>query len=187
MKIFKTISFFVLIAILMAACNRDKNHPGYIYFPDMHYSQAYETYDVNPVFETGMTNRLPAEGTVPRGYQPYPFSEKTVQNQTNAGLMLINPIEVNEEVLAKGKEQFDIFCKVCHGPQGKGDGVIYTKKLFPVQPTSLVDDYVQNKPDGEIFHVITMGSLSGLMGAHGSMIPPENRWKIIHYVRTLAQ
>jgi hypothetical protein len=51
----------------------------------------------------------------------------------------------------------------------------------------LIGDLVKNKPDGELYHVITLGSLSGLMGAHGSQISPENRWKIINYVRELEK
>ena len=74
------------------------------------------------------------------------------------------------------------FCINCHGVLGDGKGFLYTSKRFPAQPTSLIGDLVKNKPDGELFHVITIGSLSGLMGAHGSQIAPENRWKIIHYV-----
>ncbi len=171
----------------MASCNRDKNHPGYTYFPDMQFSQAYETYDVHPIFASGMTNQLPPEGTVPRGFEPYPYIEKTVQNQIEAGLNLVNPVELDDYVLAKGKEQYDIYCVICHGSQGRGDGILFAKKLFPVQPTALHDAYVQDKPDGEIFHVITMGSVSGLMAAHGNLIPVENRWKIVHYVRSLKQ
>lgn len=185
MKKIKILSLFVLVLVL-ASCNRDKNHPGYTFFPDMQYSQAYETYDINPVFDNGMTNRLPVEGTIPRGVDPYPFTVKTAEAQTQAGILLHNPIERNDETLAKGKEQYDIYCIVCHGPQGDGNGILYTKKLFPVKPTSLVEEATQNKPDGELYHIITMGSLSGLMGAHGSLILPENRWKIIHYVRKLA-
>jgi hypothetical protein len=54
-------------------------------------------------------------------------------------------------------------------------------------PRALNDDYVQSKPDGEIYHVISLGSASGLMGPHAAQIRPENRWKIIHYIRTLAK
>jgi mono/diheme cytochrome c family protein len=187
MKHIRNLIFLALGLILLASCNRDKNHPGHVFFPDMHYSRAYQTYDVNPVLETGMTNSLPAEGTIPRGYTPYPFKAKSFQDQVDAGLQLHNPIPLDAQALAKGKEQYEIFCMVCHGPEGKGDGVIYTKKLFPAKPTSLVEAYVQNKPDGEIYHVITVGSLSGLMGPHGSQVTPENRWKIIHYVRNLAK
>jgi mono/diheme cytochrome c family protein len=175
-----------VFALAMVSCNRDKNHPGHVFYPDMHYSLPYDTYDDNPVFADSMTNRLPAEGSIPRGYTPYPYKAKSFVDQVNAGLEMMNPLELNDQVLTKGKEQYEIFCMVCHGPQGKGDGIIYTKKLFPAKPTSLVEAYVQNKPDGEIFHVITVGSLSGLMGGHGSQILPENRWKIIHYMRTLS-
>ena len=96
----------------------------------------------------------------------------------------MNPIAVNEETLSRGKKQYEIYCNSCHGPVGDGNGHLYTSKLYPMKPTTLIEKYVQSKPDGELFHIITMGSLSGLMGAHGSQIKPEDRWKIIHYVRT---
>jgi hypothetical protein len=54
-------------------------------------------------------------------------------------------------------------------------------------PSNLITDPVKSKPDGEYYHVITLGTLSGLMGAHGSQISPENRWKIIDYVRQLQK
>lgn len=178
---------FVLLIAAASACNRDKNHPGYSFFPDMAYSTAYETYTANPVFADGYTMRLPAEGTIARGTMPYPYKAKSFEEQVKAGVELKNPLEATPQVLAEGKAQFEIFCVHCHGEKGKGDGHIYTSKLFPAKPTSLVEPYVQNKPDGEIYHVITLGSISGLMGAHGSQVLPENRWKIIHYVRSLSK
>lgn len=188
MKNLNKVAFMILLALLISACNKDKNHPGYIYFPDMHYSVAYETYSENPVFAEGKTNRLAAEGTIFRGGpEPYPYKAKSFEDQQRAGLELMNPLTPDPKVLAAGKEQYEIFCKVCHGVEGKGDGHLYTSGLYAAKPTSLVDDYVKNKPDGEIYHVITKGSLSGLMGPHASQILPENRWKIIHYVRSLQK
>ncbi len=64
--------------------------------------------------------------------------------------------------------------------------ILFTSGLFPAKPTSLVEPYVQSKPDGEIFYVITYGSISGLMGPHGAQIQPDDRWSIISYVRELA-
>ncbi len=185
----KNILRLLIITAVVAfstACNRDKDNPGYVYFPDMFYSPAYEAYTPNPVFSDSVTMRVPVEGTVPRGYMPYPYQPKSFFDQQAAGLELENPIPVDNQVLAEGKRQYDIYCALCHGDFGKGDGHLYTNGLFVAKPTSLVEDYVQNKPDGEIYHVITVGSLSGLMGPHGGQIKPENRWKIIHYVRTLA-
>lgn len=190
MKVMKNnlkILSFLMVLVVAAACNRDKNDPGHTFFPDMSYSRAYETYTTNPVFTDGFTMRLPAEGAIARGTMPYPYKAKSFDEQVKAGLELVNPIVVSEQVLAEGKAQYEIFCISCHGELGKGDGHLYTSKLFPAKPTSLVEPFVQNKPDGEIYHVITMGSISGLMGSHSSQVLPQNRWKIIHYVRSLAR
>jgi len=181
MKQFKSI---LLVLIVMAAfgCKRDNNTTGYAYFPDMAYSNAFETWGSSPNYSDSVTMLLPVEGTVPRGMIPYQYA-KSFDEQQRAGRELISPVEANTANLLRGKAQYDIYCALCHGDKGQGNGHLYTSKLFPVQPTSLVGDYVQNKPDGEIYHVITLGSLSGLMGAHGSLIKPDDRWKIIAYVK----
>lgn len=175
------------LTIANAACNRNKNNPGYAFFPDMAYSTAYESFTPNPVFSDGQTMRTPAEGTIARDHFPYPYKAKSFDDQVKAGQELHNPFQKSPEILAEGKALYNIFCISCHGVAGKGDGHLYTSKLFPAKPTSLVDPFVQNKPDGEIYHVITLGSISGLMAAHGSQIRPDDRWKIILYVRELAK
>jgi mono/diheme cytochrome c family protein len=177
----------MMTVLLLGACSHDRNHPGYAYMPDMYYSEPYDAYSENPVFADSITMQAPPEGSIPVGYTPYPYKAKSFDDQVRAGQELVNPVEANDESLATGKEQYMIYCSLCHGVLGKGDGHLYTSKKFPVKPTTLVEDYVQLKPDGELYHIITMGSISGLMGAHGAQISPENRWKIINYVRTLAK
>lgn len=177
----------VFLVILSIACTREKNRPGHTFFPDMAYSPAYKTYSENPVFEEGATMRLPAEGTVPRGFKPYPYEPKSMDEQERAGRELKNTVEATPEVLEQGKRQYEIFCISCHGEKGDGNGQLFTSGLYPAKPRSLVDDYLKARPDGEIFHVITLGSASGLMPPHGGQITPENRWKIVHYVRELAK
>jgi mono/diheme cytochrome c family protein len=170
----------------MFSCNHDRNHPGWSYMPDMYYSEPYDAYTPNPNFTDSLTMQLPVPGSIARGTIPYPYKARSFEDQVRAGQELQNPITVTPEVLDSGKALYEIFCNSCHGPEGKGDGHLYTSQLFPAKPTSLIEPYVQGKPDGEIFHVITTGSLSGLMGAHGSQIRPEERWHIILYVRALA-
>jgi len=186
-KITVSIIFTLGLIIMFSSCMHDRNHPGYAYMPDMYYSEAFNAYSPNTVFTDGLTMRTPADGTIPRGYKPYPYQGKNYFDQIAAGQDLINPVIPDAKNLAIGKEYYSIFCSSCHGVLGKGDGHLYTSKKFPVKPTSLVEAYVQGKADGEIFHIITRGSLSGLMGAHGSQIPEEKRWMIINYVRTLAK
>jgi len=181
MKPFKSITY-LLIVLAAFGCKRDNNSTGYAYFPDMAYSHAFEPYGSSPNYSDSVEMLLPVEGTVPRHMIPYQYT-KSFDEQQRAGRELVNPVEVNTGNLVRGKEQYDIYCAMCHGEKGQGNGYLVTSKLFPVQATSLVGDYVQNKPDGEIYHVITLGSLSGLMGAHGSLIKPDDRWKIISYVK----
>jgi len=180
----KSISFWgiTIIAMTLVSCKRDNNSTGYAYFPDMAYSNTYETYSPNPNFVDGKTMQPPVPGTVPREMIPYQFA-KSFDEQQRAGRELVNPFQSTPEIIARGKEMYTVFCVDCHGESGKGDGYLFTSKLFPAQPTPLVSELVQNKSDGEIFHVITLGSISGLMGAHGSQIKPEDRWKITTYVK----
>ena len=176
---------YMTAAILMVgsgSCKRDNNTTDRAYFPDMAYSHAYETYSPNPNLPGGYTEQPPVEGTVPREMIPYQYS-KTFEDQQRAGLELINPLQPTDENIARGKEQYETYCIMCHGADGGGDGYLYTSKLFPAKPMALNGEFVQKKPDGEIYHVITLGSLSGLMGAHGSQIKPDDRWKIVLYVK----
>ena len=183
---YTSLFFSVLMLALMglSSCNHDPNHPGWAYMPDMYYAEPSEAYSASTVFQDSMSNQLPVAGTIPRNHLPYPFKERTPENQTKAGEELVNPIEANEKNLARGKVKYDIYCSSCHGEKGDGMGHLFTSKLFPAKPTSLIDAYVQDKPDGELFHVITVGSLSGLMGSHGSQVKSDDRWRIIHYLRS---
>ncbi|PXY00706.1 cytochrome C [Marinifilum breve] len=179
------ISILALLLIgVMISCDKDNNHPGYSYFPDMQDSRAYETYSSNPNFADGKTLRLPVEGTIPREMIPYDF-EKTPENRTWAGQNIVNMTEMSMEDVARGKELFGIFCINCHGEKGDGQGFLYTSGKYPYEPKSLVTDILKSTPRGEFFHVITAGY--GVMGAHGPQIKPDDRWKIIEYIKVELQ
>jgi|FLOH01.1.fsa_nt_gi mono/diheme cytochrome c family protein len=193
MKNTRFLALIVLFLIVLASCNRNKNNPGYAYMGenDMYYTKFYKAYSPNPIFSDSMTNQLPVDGAVSRGNMPFPYATASITdravNQTLAGKQLENPIIYNDETVAIGKNLYNIYCKVCHGETAAGDGNLYTSGLFPAKPTSLVDTYVQAKPDGEIYYVITAGSISGLMGPHGAQVTPDERWMIINYLRSLAK
>ncbi len=183
---FKTIQYLFglgIIALVLSSCAHDRNTPGYQYFNDMVVSSAYETDSENPFFKDGKTNQLPVEGTIARGQMPYSYKARSADEQTRAGVELKNPIPKTKESLTQGKAQFDIYCAICHGTGGKGDGTIVTNGKFTAKPIDLTSDRVQNFADGEIFHIITTGSVSGLMGAHGPQIKVDNRWMIVDYIK----
>ncbi|MBN1599518.1 MAG: c-type cytochrome [Bacteroidales bacterium] len=178
------ITGIVGIFILFSSCDRDNNSPGYNYFPDMTYSRAYESYSDNPNFDNGMTMREPVEGTIPRGYTPLPYT-KDLEDRTRAGIDLKNPFYNTPDNLERGKIMFIRICEQCHGVIGDGHGLLYTTKLYPFPPASLVNEKVKNIPDGEIFHTITYGY--GVMSEHATIVAPEDRWKIILYIRNELQ
>ena len=182
MKRYLILAAFASLA--MISCDRTRSSTGWDYMPDMYYSNAYESYTANPNFKDNLTMRIPVEGTVPRAMVPFPW-EKTDQDRIAAGETLVNPWEVSEENLDRGKEAYDIFCLSCHGPAGDGQGSLYTSNRYPYPPASLVDEKGLALKDGEIYHSITVGY--GIMGAHGGMIRPEDRWKIILHIRENLQ
>jgi len=166
------------------SCDRDRNHPGHSYFPDMAESRAYESYTANPNFTDSITARLPVKGTIPRGTLPYTL-EKSDENRAFAGENLTNPILINDENLKIGKEKYEIFCIYCHGEVGDGQGYLVTSGRYPYQAANLLSDKMEKAPDGEIFHVISVGW--GIMGAHASQISQEDRWRITAYVKNKLQ
>jgi mono/diheme cytochrome c family protein len=166
-----------------SACGpRDRTDPGTAYFNDMAESEAYKYYSENPSFADGKTAQLPPPKSIPRGVRPYLY-EKTIEDQQRAGLELTNPIPDTPEQLARAKALFRDYCVNCHGEGGKGDGPFVTSRKVRAKVTSLVDAYVQGKPDGEIFHVLTVGSVSGLMGAFSWQLKPDDRWRIVSYLK----
>jgi mono/diheme cytochrome c family protein len=186
----KTLALTLLVlVVVLSGCNHHRNDPGYAYMGelDMYYSVPYDAYTANPVFTDSLTMQTPPEGTIARGQVPYPYQPKSMDEQVRAGLELVNPVDPTPKAIAEGKEQYQVFCAICHGDAGDGQGYLYTSKLFTAMPRVLNDEYVQSKPDGEIYHVISLGTVSGLMGPHAAQIRPDKRWKIIHYLRTLAK
>lgn len=177
-----TVFILLLILVILPACNRNRNTTGWDYFPDMFYSTAYETNSENPNFKDGMTMRVPPAGTIPRGFTPFNYTIDA-ESRLRAGKELINPVLSTSEFVMKGKEVYSAFCIGCHGITGDGSGNLYTSGLYPLKPRSLISEEAVKLKDGEIFHSVTLGF--GSMGAHGAQIRPDDRWKLILYVRSL--
>jgi mono/diheme cytochrome c family protein len=180
----KTFKYILPVVLLLAvsSCNRDRNNPGWDYFPDMFYSTAYETNSKNPNFEDGMTMRVPVQGTVPRDYTPFEYTNDP-ESRILAGKELVNPFAATSDNVSRGEVVYTTFCIGCHGIKGEGDGRLFTSGLYPLKPLTLAGNSAVQLKDGEIFHTITLGIRS--MGAHGSQIHPDDRWKLVLYIRKL--
>lgn len=168
------------LMIAFASCDHNRNNPGWQYFDDMVTSPAYESYTANPNFEDGKTMQSSMEGTIPRGFMPYPYM-KTDADRLLAGQSLENPLLATPDHLERGKKVYDIFCASCHGDKGDGQGPLYTSKKYPYPPASLLSEKMRTASEGDIYHVISVGW--GVMAEHGSMILPDDRWKAVLYIK----
>ena len=203
------IAFFVSLGLgLSTSCSARKEYPGTEYAPQMYHSVPYEGlsqikdkesgrwltsrsegpaefYNSNPYNPSGMTMRLPVEGTVARRNTQYgPILPYLIPKDslTYAGKVLRNPVDSTASVLAEAKMLYRRFCWHCHGETGGGDGPVgkVYKGVTPYNSRA-----VKNVPEGHIFHVITHGK--GRMKSHASQISPIDRWKIVRYVQVLQK
>jgi mono/diheme cytochrome c family protein len=95
----------------------------------------------------------------------------------------IFPFTIDEAALRRGRERFQIYCIVCHGATGEGDGMVVRRGYQ--KPPSYYEDRLQEgtTPAAHFFDVITNGW--GAMPSYAEQIPAEDRWKIIAYLRAL--
>jgi mono/diheme cytochrome c family protein len=93
-----------------------------------------------------------------------------------------NPIPADEKSLAAGKIVYAAQCASCHGPAGHGDGLA-AKDLNP-KPRNLSDSVIQSQTDGSIYWKLSEGRKP--MPTFEKLIPENDRWHVINYVRTLA-
>ena len=161
-------------------------------FPDMDRQAKLRPMEPNRFFANGVSSQLPPAGTVARS-QPiettsgevYRFEDSPVNTGRITGttnFIETNPLPVNEALLQRGHERFDIYCAPCHGRLGDGNGI--TKKIGVMAAVAnLHDKRIVEMTDGEIFNTVTHGK--GLMGAAGPLLPTEDRWAVIAYLRAL--
>jgi mono/diheme cytochrome c family protein len=91
------------------------------------------------------------------------------------------PVPVTKELIDRGQERYNIYCVVCHGPTGNGDGMI-VRRGFSAPPT-YNDDRLRNAPVGHFYDVITNGW--GKMNSYAHQVPVADRWAIVAYIRAL--
>lgn len=99
--------------------------------------------------------------------------------------------ESGMELFARGKRQFDIYCSLCHGYAGYGDGLVSTRgmalksqqKSDWIAAKSLHDPQVVTQKIGRIFDTITNGR--GGMGPYRSQLTAEDRWAIVFFVKAM--
>lgn len=129
------------------------------------------------LFSDGRSMQHPVEGTVARGFIPYPF-----KGQDNPTQVLANPLLPAKENLEIGKKKYLTYCSPCHGDFGDGDSRLLGQ--FPNPPT-LHSTRAREFSDGLIYHIITNGQ--NVMPSYEAQISRDERWAIVNYIRVLQR
>jgi mono/diheme cytochrome c family protein len=214
---FSILTLVLLSAVFTTSCKPGKDSPGRIFMPDMTYSNAYEAYAStkfqNQSDTDAISANLPREGTIPRGYFPddeevrndesymmsYMF-KNYFENPTGNPLVddnaqrvlaaekLKNPHDLSDNLLKEGKKVYTVYCAVCHGKNGGGDGSIVVLEDGSDGPYSAIPPAFEGRlpglTDGEIFYSISYGK--NMMGGYFTQVSVSDRWKLVHYIKDLA-
>ncbi len=162
-------------------------------------------------FKDGLSSRQPVAGTIARGWlredKELYTGKKTVSSATpvttsqsgpvattpdaNANASQVAaaypddvehfPFAITPEILERGQQRFQIYCSVCHGMTGQGDGMIVRRGFR--KPPSYSEQRLREAPVGHFFDVVTNGW--GAMPSYASQVPVRDRWAIIAYIRAL--
>ena len=150
--------------------------------PSMFNQPKYRPYASSEFFYDGKAMRAPVAGTIARGHLPGDPAIDTGKGPDGSPVAS-SPIAVDEALLARGHERFDIYCRPCHDERGEGKGVLFQRAKVPT--ANLLEKRFREAPDGQIFDTITNGK--GLMPAYRYPIQAHDRWAIIAYVRSLQK
>lgn len=192
--------FFVLLAAVAGFRGQKGQKPPIEIFPDMDHQPKVKAQVPSAFFADNRGDRLPVPGTVPLGYamplskdNPFPDEGKYRSVRFSAGADYADtgrfgdrwgtgiPLPVTPQLMQRGKERYTVYCAVCHGASGAGNGVAGQYGMVAI--ASYHQDRLRNMADGEIFNTITHGK--NTMLGYGANIPVDDRWAIVAYVRAL--
>lgn len=213
-----------LLGAVMGGCRGDRgNEPPRQFFPDMDHQPKIKAQSESEFFEDGQAQRQPVPGTVsfgPSSVLPDDgentewASMRTGQRDTTLkddetyyfGLVEGSaasetpryvermPVQITEEMIAVGAEQFNIYCAACHGYDALGIDSGTVGRLMNVRPVNLLEERYRDREgefgsDGYMFHVIREGLWSpdgtNRMPSYGHAVDEREAWAIVAYIRVL--
>lgn len=206
-KIYIFLVLIVAVFGLQSCQQAGVNNTGSEYMPDMGHSVAYEanyynyyyynTWGTEDEYYKFAQPKLPVDGTVPRrsnagsftiptqGSVPYYYADSDAERERAIVEIVDNPLPITEAGLAEGKELYEVFCATCHGDKADGNGYLVRDDggVYPVQPANFLLDEHVIASNGRYYHAIMHGK--NLMGSYSDKISYDERWNVIHYIRSL--
>jgi mono/diheme cytochrome c family protein len=203
-SVIKGISLALLCLSALAGCRGEPMRKPPIHLnQNMDLQDKYKPQRVSNLFEDGRAMRPPVEGAVGRDYLATAYGVNTKGLEAHDDRLLReddaywrglnedgstvesipSSVTVDEALLARGQQRYNIYCTPCHGTTGAGDGMV--NHVGKLNVPSYHQDYMRQYSAGHIFGVISNGSASQLMKGYKHQIPTQDRWAIVAYVRAL--
>jgi mono/diheme cytochrome c family protein len=157
-------------ALVLTACDNMKDQPN------------PRTLAPSSQFPDGASARPWPANTIARG-QPPPGTPFETGFDPKGAPLAHAPIAFTAEVLARGRERFNIYCAICHGEDGYGTGIVVRRGFPP--PPSYHEDRLRHETDGHLFDAMTRGY--GVMPALADRIIARDRWAVVGYIRALQR
>ncbi|MFN7963708.1 MAG: cytochrome c [Thermoanaerobaculia bacterium] len=149
---------------------------------DMHDAPRYDPYEKSPLFANGTSAREPVPGTVARGHLHEDAAFYTGKGADGQWLTTVPAkLKVDEKLLRRGQDRFNIFCSPCHSRVGDGNGMIVRRGYK--QAGNFHSDRLRSSQIGYFFDVMTNGF--GQMPSYAAQVRAEDRWAIAAYIRVL--
>jgi mono/diheme cytochrome c family protein len=156
------------ISLFLSACRQD-----------MHDQPKFTPLRESTFFGDARSARPLVAGTVAQGQlHDDPLLETGKTGKADASVF---PFPVDANVVARGRERFDIFCAPCHGRTGAGDGMVVRRGYR--RPPSYHDDRLRDAPVGHFIDVMANGF--GAMPEYADQVNARDRWAIAAYIRAL--
>jgi len=152
--------------------------------PNMDNQEKFKPQESNSFFENNMSMRIPVEGTIARGYLDNDNSFYYGKNEKGEYVNKVSDMmDIDKTLILRGKERYDIYCSVCHGYTGDGNGLVSKNDKYPLIPTSLHSNTLDDKTDGYFFDVISNGVRN--MPGYAHQINVKDRWAVVTYIKAL--
>lgn len=138
------------------------------------------------------TDNLTEIAVPANGHAPYYYGDSDAERQRAVDEIIENPFPITAEGLEKGEELYVIYCGICHGPKADGNGYIVREPnpatgdaggVYPAAPANMIQPQFIDTTNGLYYHAIMYGK--NVMGAYADKLSYEERWQVIHYIRSL--
>lgn len=186
------LAFVAVMLFFYSKCGQRGQYPGKEYMPDMAHPVTYEAqlsdnyywnhYGTEESYRKFASAHMPATGTIARGHSLFHYVNTEEDRLRAEAEITKNPVKIDMKDFEKAKQLYNVYCGVCHGDKGDGNGPLYNggDGPYPAKPASYVDGPLLTSSLGRYYFAIMYGK--NTMGSYKDKLDEHERWMVLHYI-----